>query len=76
MAAASLDVNFKEELSAIEQCERLLQPLFLCLLTCSVSRVQSFVGSRAHSRPVQSSPTFHPGPNPFFHYRSTTNGQI
>lgn len=26
MAAASLDVNFKEELSAIEQCERLLKP--------------------------------------------------
>lgn len=26
MAAASLDVNFKEELSAIEQCERLFKP--------------------------------------------------
>ena len=26
MAAASLDVNFKEELSAIEQCEPLIHP--------------------------------------------------
>ena len=32
MAAASLDVNFKEELSAIEQCKRLLQPHTLCLV--------------------------------------------
>jgi len=30
MAAASLDVNFKEELSAIEQCEK-TRPLFIFL---------------------------------------------
>ena len=37
MALASLDVNFKEELSAIEQCNltfllRLPYPLLICLL--------------------------------------------
>lgn len=32
MAAASLDVNFKEELSAIEQCKRLLQPPTMCFI--------------------------------------------
>ena len=32
MAAASLDVNFKEELSAIEQCERLPDFLTMCFV--------------------------------------------
>ena len=37
MAAASLDVNFKEELSAIEQCERLFGPHTLRFIDiCSI----------------------------------------
>jgi hypothetical protein len=75
MAAASLDVNFKEELSAIEQCKYLFKPFTLrFILTFVSSRVQSLVGSGAHSRSLQSSSTLHPGPDSFFHYRSPANG--
>ena len=33
MAAASLDINFKEELSAIEQCKCPLKSLTLCFIS-------------------------------------------
>ena len=41
MAAASLDVNFKEELSAIEQCKRLLNHS-----PCALSDVSFIKGSK------------------------------
>jgi len=43
MAAASLDVNFKEELSAIEQCKRLLKSLALFL---HIADMRSIKGSK------------------------------
>lgn len=53
MAAASLDVNFKEELSAIEQCSFTFLHVdfhFSALLTSI--RVQSFIRGGAHGRSV------------------------
>jgi hypothetical protein len=44
MAAASLDVNFKEELSAIEQCKYFHDHLYHC---CLISR--SFLGFKVLS---------------------------
>ena len=82
MAAASTDVNFKEELSAIEQCELILDPPDFFSVCggahrgCARDRVQGSIRSRAHSRSIQSSTTFYPSPNQIFHHRAATDGQI
>jgi hypothetical protein len=77
MAAASLDVNFKEELSAIEQCSYLI-PLYvpLSVLILILCRVQSSLRSRAHSRSLQSSSTFYPGSNQILYHRPSADGKI
>ena len=57
MAAASLDVNSKEELSVIEQCEYLILLIPPCcflfppiLIISSFPRVQGYFRSGAHGR--------------------------
>ena len=72
MAAASLDVNFKEELGAIEQCQSFS---FLHFVSSYFHRVQGPLRSRAHRCPLQSSPAFYPGSDPFLHHRPPADGQ-
>ena len=74
MAAASLDVNFKEELSAIEQCALSVMPL-PPPLTIS-RRVQGPLRSRAHSRSLQSFATLYSSPDSLLHHSFATNGEI
>jgi hypothetical protein len=77
MAAASLDVNFKEELSAIEQCKQLSFFFhFQYFNAIFTSRVQSSFRSRAHSRSLQSSATFDSSSNQVLHHRSSTDGKV
>lgn len=61
-AAAFLDVNFKEELSAIMQCKLTLTPYHTVNPLCDRSRVQGFLRSRVFCnkfRSASSSPSYH-----------------
>ncbi|SRR6266702_5644816 len=75
MAAASLDVNFKEELNAIEQCESLDT---LSSRSDDLARSLSS-GFKVHSKAKRTAAlcslvTFYSGANPLLHHRPATNG--
>ena len=75
MAAASLGVSFKEELSAIEQCWWLPNSLLVSLSHISYYKVPGCLQSRAHSRSSRSYTTFYSSADPLLHRRPATNGQ-
>jgi hypothetical protein len=72
-----MEVKFKEELTAIEQCESLFPSYILhSVIDIATYRVQGSLGSRTDSFALQSPSTLNPKSNQVLHRRAAADGQV
>ena len=75
MAATSLDVDFKEELSDIEQCAYVCSLLITSYYDLTYIQGFKILSEAEHTAALYSLLIFYSNANPLLHYRPATSGQ-